>query len=278
MEIRPYLRYIAKTADLPNKRHTVAYDCRLLYVFSGRGRMETDAGEFLLRAGDLLYYPSGISYLLSSDIDEPMLFITVNFDFTDNFPNVGVLSPVYTELFDKTLEQPSHKMINTDKFNAPFVMSGAEFARGYLLRLTELYSEEGEYSAPLISSVLGSLVYEILRFEKMSKNNNKTTEAAKAYIKEHYSEPISNQSVAAALGYHPYYLGALFKRHTGKTPKNYIDDIRFARAEELLAEGSAVYEVAFSCGFKTSEHFSKRFKQRYGVAPLEWKKRRIRLV
>ena len=56
--LAPYLRFISRTSSLPNKRYTVAYDCRFLYVLSGSGKILIDGGELPLTTDTLLYYPS----------------------------------------------------------------------------------------------------------------------------------------------------------------------------------------------------------------------------
>jgi AraC-like DNA-binding protein len=81
--------------------------------------------------------------------------------------------------------------------------------------------------------------------------------------------------VAKAIGYHPYYLGAVFKSNLGITLGEYINRVRFERAEELLTyTDDAVYSIAEACGFRTPEHFSKKFKSRFGISPNKWRKKR----
>ena len=96
-----------------------------------------------------------------------------------------------------------------------------------------------------------------------------------AYIKANFKEPLSNGAVSRALKYHPYYLGALFRTHLGKTPREYIDEVRLAHAAELLAlTDGGISEISAECGYKTPEHFTRRFKLHYGQTPTEWRKRR----
>ena len=61
---------------------------------------------------------------------------------------------------------------------------------------------------------------------------------------------------------------------TGKTPKEYIRDIRMARAAELLREGGAVSisEVAYQVGFSDPLYFSRCFKQHFGMTPSKYQK------
>ena len=54
----------------------------------------------------------------------------------------------------------------------------------------------------------------------------------------------------------------------GCSPAELIMERRLERAAELFAEGiDSVSEVAFGVGFKSVSHFSRRFKQRYGIRP-----------
>ena len=274
--LSPYLRFISRTSSLPNKRHTVAYDCRFLYVLSGRGKILIDKGEINLAPDTLLYYPAGIRYHLKSSPSDPMEFITVNFDFTDRYGKSGVLRPVYAENYDERLLQASQKDIDEPLFLEPFVTEGAQGLRSYLVKAIEISREGGEYADALISSLLSGLILEILHCQNRSLPNNKIILDATAYIKAHFKESLTNVSIAASLKYHPYYLGALFREHLGKTLREYIDEVRLTHSAELLAlTDLSIYETALSCGYKTAEHFTRRFKLRYGITPTEWRKRRL---
>ena len=61
---------------------------------------------------------------------------------------------------------------------------------------------------------------------------------------------------------------------TGKTPKEYIRDMRMASAAELLRQGRAVNisEVAYEVGFSDPLYFSRCFKQHFGVTPSKYQK------
>jgi AraC-like DNA-binding protein len=48
------------------------------------------------------------------------------------------------------------------------------------------------------------------------------------------------------------------------------------KAAELIEEGSDNFtQVAYKVGFKDSQHFSKCFKQIYGVTPTEYRKKHL---
>lgn len=56
---------------------------------------------------------------------------------------------------------------------------------------------------------------------------------------------------------------------TGLSPKNYINQIRYHQAKQLLENRrfSSVKKVAYEVGFKDEKNFSKNFKKRYGKNP-----------
>jgi YesN/AraC family two-component response regulator len=66
----------------------------------------------------------------------------------------------------------------------------------------------------------------------------------------------------------PVYFGAYFKKKTGYTVNQYINNVRVNIAKKILLSGEyTVGEVANRCGFQDMFYFSKVFKQIEGVPP-----------
>ena len=59
------------------------------------------------------------------------------------------------------------------------------------------------------------------------------------------------------------------KQFTGLTPKNYINEVRFRAARELIENNSnlTVKAIAYKVGFKDEKYFSRNFKKRFGKYP-----------
>jgi AraC-like DNA-binding protein len=53
----------------------------------------------------------------------------------------------------------------------------------------------------------------------------------------------------------------------GRSPQDWLDHERLNEARELLKAIRCVKEVAFELGFKTTAHFSRRFKHFHGIPP-----------
>ncbi len=58
-----------------------------------------------------------------------------------------------------------------------------------------------------------------------------------------------------------------FKACTGKTFKEYLNEVRLAQACQLLIAGHKVADVAFDSGFNDPSYFSQRFRHHYGISP-----------
>ena len=63
------------------------------------------------------------------------------------------------------------------------------------------------------------------------------------------------------------------KSLTGYTPVEFIKDIRIKRAAQLISSSQLlIKEIAFMTGFLDMKYFSKSFKNKYGVTPMEYRK------
>lgn len=77
-------------------------------------------------------------------------------------------------------------------------------------------------------------------------------------------------------GYAEDYIRNRFKAKTGKTPTQFLTDIRIKRACFLIEVYKSSYsltEISEQCGFTDYIYFSKRFKSITGFSPAEYKKR-----
>lgn len=102
-------------------------------------------------------------------------------------------------------------------------------------------------------------------------------ERACAYIKAHYSEPISLALVADLLSVTPSYLSDLFHKSVGESYSKYVMRIRMEEAIRILCANprEKIYDLAQKAGFISPKHFHSVFKKFYGVTPSEYMQSRI---
>ncbi|MDH3981367.1 MAG: AraC family transcriptional regulator [Kiritimatiellaceae bacterium] len=68
-------------------------------------------------------------------------------------------------------------------------------------------------------------------------------------------------------------LNKIFQKLTGSTPMEYLFRIRMERAKTLLRETDIkIIDIAFECGYGTSQYFANTFKQATGVTPSQYRK------
>lgn len=88
------------------------------------------------------------------------------------------------------------------------------------------------------------------------------------YIQEHYTETISNQTLAEMVHLSEDRFNHLFKESMGISPLNYVNDIRLKKADNLLKTGEyTVGEAASMAGFGDINHFGRLFRKKYGCTP-----------
>lgn len=92
------------------------------------------------------------------------------------------------------------------------------------------------------------------------------------YIHEHYNENITRNEIAEVFYLTPEYLGKLYKKKTGISLKNYINEHRVALAKEKLrTENMSISDIAESVGFDNFSYFSTLFKKITGQSPKDYR-------
>jgi len=93
------------------------------------------------------------------------------------------------------------------------------------------------------------------------------------FLHSNFMNKITAQDIEQSINLSYDYLNAIFKEFTGVTIMNCLDDIRIARARELIATTSLyLYEIAGMVGINDSHYFSKRFREKEGMSPSLYKK------
>ena len=90
-------------------------------------------------------------------------------------------------------------------------------------------------------------------------------------INRRYRETIGIAQVADELGVSPNYLSTIFKRETGKSFTRHLTELRLDKSRELLRQPEAsIGSIARSLGYQSGRHFTRLFKERFGITPSQW--------
>ena len=80
------------------------------------------------------------------------------------------------------------------------------------------------------------------------------------------------QYVAEALNLSPNYLSGMLKAWTGQSTQQHIHEKLIAKAKEKLSTTDlTVSEIAYELGFEHPQSFSKLFKTKTNLSPLEFR-------
>ncbi len=124
--------------------------------------------------------------------------------------------------------------------------------------------------------VRGSIADVHMLYEKEKENDSqcatdKVIVKAKAYIRENLSLNISRNDVARIVHLEPSYFSKYFKKKTGITFHDYLQNERIEKAKELLRSGYKVQDAAREAGFYNRNYFNQVFRLYTGCSPSEFK-------
>lgn len=110
---------------------------------------------------------------------------------------------------------------------------------------------------------------------KKEPNDEKITPIRQAimYIENHFREDPTLEQAAQQAFLSPVYFGNLFKKTTGQTYVEYLNNCKLNCAKMLLENGMSVSRACFDSGFGSLSGFLYVFKQKNGISPNEYRKR-----
>ncbi len=93
-------------------------------------------------------------------------------------------------------------------------------------------------------------------------------------MENHLHEPLKVEAIARKVGWSHEHLSRSFAKHTGRTPREMLLQLRIERACQLLMdEGRSVKQVAYEVGFADENYFSRMFKEVKGTTATAYRKR-----
>ena len=114
--------------------------------------------------------------------------------------------------------------------------------------------------------------------DKFNNNLDKKTpcDLIYNYLKNNFNRQISLDQLANAVHLEKSYLIRLFYSKYNKTPIQTLIDFRLEHALLLVLESDMkISDISDNCGFNTLSFFIKQYKLKYGLTPLEHRKKII---
>ena len=104
-------------------------------------------------------------------------------------------------------------------------------------------------------------------------NENEIVRRAQQYISNNLRSKLSVPIVAAGIDISPSYLTALFHKHLQIAPAEYIRRTKLQESKQMIRENTMNFtEIATVLQYSTVHHFSRQFKEHFGITPSEYAK------
>jgi AraC-like DNA-binding protein len=240
----------------------------LTLIVKGKGRRLIGDNHEYFESGDLVLIGPGLPHTWVSDSNmkgkSDAIVIQFSVDFIERFAGLDELSAI-----NKLLLYAKQGIAFKGKYSAAVKelikrlpeKRGVEKITGLMHILNEL--------SKLRSVPLASSFYQPLRGLENEKRINKVCQ----YIQKHAAEPLSIQKASVLINLSPSAFCKFFKRMTGKTFSDYVNDIRIANVcSQLLASDRQIAEIAYGNGFETLTYFNRIFLKKTNMRPSSYRK------
>lgn len=93
------------------------------------------------------------------------------------------------------------------------------------------------------------------------------------YIILHPTEKYTPKKMSKMAGLSKQRFSSLFKKNMGKTPMQYIREIRLSMAAKmLLMKNENINDIAYIVGYEDTNYFIREFKSSFGLTPNQYRK------
>lgn len=228
---------------------------KLTYVDQGQLHSVADGNDLILRQGDLVLYAPGQWHMQYADVNEAPRFITVNFHAPD---------------------AQFHSLVNR-KFSL------SQDLTALLQKCLREQERMGDLSADIMMSCIELLLLLLVQRQSVPAQTLKTPYAlhseneiirrAQQYVSTHIRDKLNVPLVARNVDVSPSYLTALFHKHLEISPGEYIRRVKLQESKLLIREGKLNFtEIAAALNYSTVHHFSRQFKEKFGITPTDYAK------
>lgn len=249
-------------------------EIEVVYVYSGKAKYYVDFKDYIIEEGDLLIIPPCSLHSFEQIDDEQFTAATLIFGQKMLSSNlVDACSTKYImPIFNNDIYLPT--ITKRDDMNRKGVK---EIVEGII---KQHLTRENAYELRIKILLLEFIQY-FYENDLCSKKEKSTSTVRTSmqirniidYIEEYYSEKILLEDLAECANMSVYHMAHIFKKATGKTPNEYINDFRLAMAtDKLIHEDLPVLTIAMECGYNNISYFNKVFKNKLGITPKEYRK------
>ncbi len=232
----------------------------LMLVYDGQAEFCCNGKKYSACKGDLIYYKPGDARAARTFTHALLKCFAVDFVYT---------CPAY--------ENSEWRSIITE---LPFSFTQRLTDEYLLIKVTELFSqltksalsvrEQALVKERAIFTEILTLLFQFTQREQYSYSSVRIIDKVISYMIENHSGNLTLTELSEYAGVSSSYLGFLFRSVTGRSPIDYLIEIRINMAKNLLKDGLSVTETSSLVGFNDIYYFSRAFRKREGICPSKY--------
>lgn len=255
--------------------------CLLRFITRGEAVFKINGEEIIVHKNEIAYIPEGAvmsCWALSDNIE----FYSIRFCVTARLNNSDFLGeyfhiPTITKNAQEsvlTYFQEIYQGATSQNPSRLFRIRGnLELILAYL---TQRANAEGEAEVPSEHDVPDAHSLEAIRrrnAKTQNINRDPRIQVVVDYLTPHLNESFTIQSLSEMAQVSQTSFRRLFKAHTGKSPSDYIRELRMTSAARmLLTSDREIAEIGYQVGFSDANYFSRTFRQVFGVSPHQYRR------
>ncbi len=267
------IQVLRREPQIPYEMHTHEF-AELVLVNRGCGTHRTKSGAYPVTAGDIFVVLGNEAHGYTELRDLNLINIIYDRSRVD-MPEYDIRQlPGFHALF--TLE-PEYRQQHRFASRLHLSLEDLDRACDLVARLeTEIvYGEPGSWfmAIAVFMQMVGFLSRRYAASPSPDAGNLLGIGEVIGFLEHHYAEVITLDQLTEIAGMSKSSLLRAFRRALGVTPIDYLLRTRIDRAKELLrASEQSITDIAFDCGFRDSNYFSRQFRKATGASPSAYRR------
>lgn len=245
------------------------------YIVRGKAEFSINSKKLFVEENQIVYIPSGCT-LSCQALTEKFEFYSIRFAASVLYESEDVLKEYYG------IQTISQNQGEDAWFREIYNWAKSDhvarkcFVRGYLDLLIGSLSMKGEKLEKLPGR-LGSEDYDLERLKKrewaVSRQIDSRVQVVADYIILHPTEKYTPEKMARMANLSKQRFTSLFKEGLGKTPMEYVRELRLTTAARtLLLSDKNINDIAYEVGYEDANYFIREFKAAFGFTPNQYRK------